>query len=58
MDSVKIPSTIGSQNYCIIDSVIVHDQIINAQNSVSTKVTNTIPTNVTSTVSINSDDKK
>ena len=34
------------------------DEIINVTDSVSIKITNTIPTNVTSTVSINSDHKK
>ena len=39
-------------------SVIVHDEIINATDSVSTNATKIIPTNATNTVSINSDDKK
>ena len=34
------------------------DKIVNAANSVSTNVINTIPRNTTSTVSINSDDEK
>ena len=34
------------------------DKIVNAANSVSTNVINTIPRNTTSTVSINSDNEK
>ena len=39
-------------------SVIVCNEIINVMDSVTIKVTNTIPTNVMSTVSMNSHDKK
>ena len=42
----------------VYNSVIVCDEIINATDSVSTIVTNTITTNVASTISINSDDKR
>ena len=40
------------------DSVIVHDNIINVIDSVSTNVTNNMSTNVTNTVSTYSDDTK
>ena len=40
------------------DSVIVCDEFINAMESLSTIVTNTIAINVMTTISINSDNKK
>ena len=40
------------------DSIIVGDEIINATDSVSTKVTNTILPNVMTTVSMDSDNNK